>query len=105
MPLLRLAAWFLWMTPFVAARSSSRFAACRLARAAALSPAAIASLTFLTAVLTPLRTDLFAVAALAFVSTRFFWLLMFANLRSFLPGVCEWCPSAQWAADEPSDGS
>src|SRR5450759_165115 len=94
MPLLRLAAWFLWTTPLLAALSSARFAAWSFSVAAALSPAVTASWTFLIAVLTSERTDLFLACAFRLVSMRFFWLLMFANWIG--PSrILEWCPP-QW---------
>jgi hypothetical protein len=49
-PDLRFAAWFLWMTPLLAALSSARFAAVAASVAASLSPAAAAASTFLMAV-------------------------------------------------------
>ncbi len=55
---LRLAAWFLWMTPLDAALSSLRVAARAASIAASLSPASAASRNLRTAVFRPDLTAL-----------------------------------------------
>src|SRR3712207_2270714 len=79
MPDLRLAAWFLWMTPLLAALSSALLATCRAVAAAAASPASAAVRNRRTAVF---RADLTATLrwrARSLVRFRLIWDLMFAT--------------------------
>ena len=76
---LRLAAWFLWMTPLEAALSSARLAAWASVVALSLSPAATASLKRRTAVRRPDLTALLRWRDFSLVLMRFIWDLMFAT--------------------------
>src|SRR3954453_22723033 len=76
---LRLAAWFLWMTPLVAALSSSREAVRRWVDAAWGSPASAASRNRRTAVLSSLFTALLRTRRRSFWPIRLIWLLMLAT--------------------------
>src|SRR3954452_18658526 len=79
MPDLRLAAWFLWMTPLLTALSSALLASCSAVPAAAASPDSAAVRTRRTAVF---RADLTATLrwrARSLVRFRLIWDLMFAT--------------------------
>src|SRR5690349_15504175 len=76
---LRLAAWFLWMTPLEAALSSRLLASRAAASAASLSPAAAASRNLRTAVFSADFTDLLRSCAASFCRLRLIWDLMFAT--------------------------
>src|SRR5215213_9262435 len=78
---LRLAAWFLWMTPADAALSSLRVASCASTRARSASPEAAASRKWRTAVLSADFTDLLRSCAFLFCRLRLIWDLMFATGR------------------------
>jgi len=71
-PDLRLAAWFLWITPLLAARSSNLAAWLAAVLAVSMSFAAIAASTFLIAVLTSDLTALLRSLAFSLVIIRFF---------------------------------
>src|SRR5687767_12564690 len=76
---LRLAAWFLWMTPLDAALSSLRAAAAASALALSASPAAAASRKLRTAVFSADFTDLLRSWAASFCRLRLIWDLMLAT--------------------------
>src|SRR5690606_7338139 len=76
---LRFAAWFAWMTPFETALSSLREAAWSAVVAASLSPAATASRTRRTYVLSSDLTALLRRRAFSFVRMRLIWDLMLAT--------------------------
>ncbi len=89
------AAWFLWMTPLLAALSSLRVAARRAVVAFSLSPDAIASRVARTALLTSLLTALLRSCAFRLVRMRLICDLMFATWLSFV---------RVWVPDVPSEG-
>ena len=76
-----LAAWFLWMTPLLAALSSWRLVATRSSSALVLSPAAAASRNARIAVRSPDFTDWLRCRAASLVRIRFTWDLMLATRR------------------------
>src|SRR3954468_23375540 len=76
---LRFAAWFLWMTPLLAALSSSRDALRKADVVASASPASAASRNRRTAVLSSLLTALLRRRRRSFVPIRLIWLLMLAT--------------------------
>src|SRR5690242_2752298 len=76
---LRLAAWFLWMTPLLAALSSLREAAARAVAAASASPAAIAVRTERTAVRSSDFVALLRRRRFSLVRLRLIWDLMLAT--------------------------
>src|SRR5690606_18113019 len=78
MALLRFAAWFLWMTPLLAALSSWRAAARCSSVACATFPASAASRNLRTAVFRDDRTARFRIRAFSFCRMRFFCCLMLA---------------------------
>jgi hypothetical protein len=95
---LRLAAWFLWMTPLLAALSSARVASRASAVAAAASPASAASRNLRTAVLTEDFTSLLRSRAFSLVRMRFFCDLMFATDFLDLSSLPVFVPAATGAA-------
>src|SRR3954447_542058 len=76
---LRLAAWFLWITPLPAALSRARAAARCSSTASSALPASTASRNFRTAVRTAERTDLLRWRRFSLVLTRLIWDLMLAT--------------------------
>src|SRR3954470_17405415 len=78
---LRLAAWFLWMTPLLTALSSFRPATRSASFAASLSPEAAASRKERTAVFSEDLTDLLRRRRFSLVTFRLIWDLMFATRR------------------------
>src|SRR3954447_4618100 len=76
---LRLAAWFLWITPLLAALSRAREAARCSSAASSVLPASTASRNFRTAVRTSERTDLLRWRRFSLVLTRLIWDLMLAT--------------------------
>ena len=76
---LRLAAWFLWITPLLAALSRARDAARCSSVASSVLPASTASRNFRTAVRTAERTDLLRWRRFSLVLTRLIWDLMLAT--------------------------
>ena len=76
---LRLAAWFLWMTPLETALSSLRAASRPAASATSLSPASAASRNLRTAVFRPVLTALLRSCRFSFCLFRLIWDLMFAT--------------------------
>ena len=76
---LRFAAWFLWMTPLLAALSRAFDAARCSSVAFSVSPASTASRNRRTAVRTDERTDLLRCRRFSFVLTRLIWDLMLAT--------------------------
>ena len=84
---LRLAAWFLWMTPLLAALSSLT-AAARMARvAASRSPASAASRNLRTEVFSSDLTALLRCRAFSFCLFRLIWDLMFATRNASLESL------------------
>src|SRR5437588_12527540 len=75
---LRLAAWFLWMTPWAAALSMRFTAACR-ASAWSSAPVSAACTARLTRVLTSERAALLRRRRRSLCRLRLIWLLMFAT--------------------------
>src|ERR687894_1929960 len=73
MPDLRLAAWFLWMTPLLAALSSALLAVCRAVVAAAASPASAAERNRRTAVFSADLTATLRWRAFSLVRFRLIW--------------------------------
>src|SRR3982751_1259850 len=88
---LRLAAWFLWMTPLLAALSSLRDASRSSVSAAVASPDWTASLNLRIAVFSDDFTDLLRSRRFSFCLLRLIWDLMFAT-RGPRP-----CSSGSWA--------
>src|SRR6476659_437917 len=84
---LRLAAWFLWMTPLLAALSSSREAVLSWSAAVAASPPSAASRNRRTAVLSSDFTALLRSRRRSLVRLRLICDLMLATRD--LPRVCE----------------
>src|SRR5690606_11967766 len=80
---LRLAAWFLWMTPFDAALSSLRAVSAASALASSTLPASAASWNRRTAVFSAERTDLLRARAASFWRLRLICDLMFATANLF----------------------
>src|SRR5579875_2758557 len=78
---LRFAACFLWMTPLLAALSSSRHAARSAVPVASRSPAAAVSRYFRTEVFSEDLTALFRSRAFSFCLLRLIWDLMFATRK------------------------
>src|SRR6478736_5434152 len=76
---LRLAAWFLWMTPLEAALSSFLAAVRPAVIAASLSPASASSRNLRTADFRPVFTALLRSWAFSFCLFRLIWDLMFAT--------------------------
>src|SRR5690349_494681 len=76
---LRLAAWFLWITPLLAALSSLRAASRSSAVACSTSPVAAASLNLRTDVFSADLTDLLRSRRFSFCRLRLIWDLMFAT--------------------------
>src|ERR671939_1412035 len=78
---LRLAAWFLWMTPLLTALSSFLEAARSAREAASVSPEAAASRKERTAVFSEDLTALLRIRRFSLVAFRLIWDLMFATRR------------------------
>src|ERR1700757_238502 len=76
---LRLAAWFLWMTPLLTALSSLMLAARIAASAASALPASAASRNLRIAVFSSDLTALLRRRAFSFCLLRLIWDLMFAT--------------------------
>ena len=76
---LRLAAWFLWMTPLEAALSSWRVASAASVLASSALPASAASRNLRTDVFSADFTDLLRSWAASFCRLRLIWDLMFAT--------------------------
>src|SRR6478672_9824913 len=76
---LRLAAWFLWMTPFEAALSSCLPASCAAVLACSALPDSAASRNLRTAVFSADFTALLRSCAASFCRLRLIWDLMFAT--------------------------
>ena len=76
---LRLAAWFLWMTPLLAALSSLTNAARIALVASSTWPASAASRNWRTYVFSDDFTALFRTRAFSFCLLRLIWDLMFAT--------------------------
>src|ERR1700754_1823882 len=76
---LRLAAWFLWMTPLLTALSSLRDASRISTVAFSVSPAAVASWNLRIAVFSDDLTDLLRSRRFSFCRLRLIWDLMFAT--------------------------
>ena len=76
---LRFAAWFLWMTPLLAAWSSLREASRSSTVAVSLLPAALASFSLRITVFSDDLTDLLRSRAFSFCRLRLIWDLMFAT--------------------------
>src|SRR4051812_18648068 len=79
---LRLAAWFLWMTPLEAALSSCLPASTARVLASSALPASAASRNLRTAVFSADFTDLLRSCAASFCRLRLIWDLMFATSGS-----------------------
>ena len=75
---LRFAAWFLWITPWAAARSM-RFTATRMASTLSSVPASMADTAVFVRVRISERTDLFFRRRRSFCRLRLIWLLMLAT--------------------------
>src|SRR5499427_8185384 len=78
---LRFAAWFLWMTPLLAALSRLCDAACIATVAASTSPASAASRNLRTAVFSDDLTALLRWRAFSFCLLRLIWDLIFATRK------------------------
>src|SRR3984957_21143137 len=81
---LRLAAWFLWITPLLAALSSLTDAARMASVAASTSPASAASRNLRTEVFSSDLTALLRCRAFSFCLFRLIWDLMFATRNASL---------------------
>src|SRR5512139_326780 len=90
---LRLAAWFLWMTPLLTALSSLRQALRISALAFSTSPVSEASRNLRIAVLSSDLTALLRRRAFSFCLLRLIWDLMFATTKSLSLG-------SRWDMDE-----
>jgi hypothetical protein len=78
---LRLAAWFLWMTPLLAALSRLRQAARMAVVAASRSPASAASRNLRTELFSEVFTALLRCRCFSFCLLRLIWDLMFATRK------------------------
>ena len=78
---LRLAAWFLWMTPLLAALSRFRQAVRMAAVASSRSPVSAASRNLRTEVFSEVLTALLRCRGFSFCLLRLIWDLMFATRK------------------------
>src|SRR5689334_11441487 len=78
---LRFAAWFLWITPLLAALSRLRLASCMASTAASVSPASAAAWNLRTLVFSDDLTALLRCLAFSFCLLRLICDLMFATRK------------------------
>src|SRR5215469_13504749 len=97
---LRLAAWFLWMTPLLTALSSLTLAARIAATAASALPASAASRNLRTDVFSSDLTALLRRRAFSFCLLRLICDLMFATRNASLKSVQD----VWWCRHEPQAG-
>src|SRR5215510_15253829 len=91
---LRFAAWFLWMTPLLAALSRLRQASRMATAAASASPASAASRNLRTLVFSDDLTALLRCLAFSFCLLRLIWDLMFATRKPRLGVLMCWLAGA-----------